>query len=164
MVVVKLVTLAESKAKPCKPWEFSELPGRMMLDDMLRLLRSTLLPGGLVGVALAAPQAGIYRRFFVVAPPGAKVKWVFNPTLTVTSAKMVEEVEGCLTVPGQKFLVKRPKTVALAAFDENGEAFTWEHCAGLLARIVQHEMDHLEGRCVKDFAQPVTTHALPVHR
>lgn len=160
---MKLVSLAESKAKPCVPWEWGDkrgriFPGTNMLEGMEHLVRTTKLPGGLVGVALAAPQVGLFYRCFVIALPGQPARWVFNPRITWASPRSVDAVEGCLTVPGEKFVVSRARSLSLSGQHEDGRDFTWKRCNGLLARIIQHEVGHLDGVCVKDFAKPVTVH------
>lgn len=159
---MRLHHLNEIRGKVSTPWDFSEggrvsLPGQSTLEGMDALARRPL-PNGLVGVALAAPQVGIFKRFFVIAMPGQPARWVFNPVVTWVSPRKVSAVEGCLTVPGEKFVVLRHRALSLAGQHEDGRAFTWKRCDGLLARIIQHEIDHLDGICVKHFAPPVTVH------
>ncbi len=166
---MRLLTHAELKANPntCTPFEFlsenESGAGRAMgirstLDAMEDLLRSTKLPDSLVPVALAAPQVGIFKRFFVIAFPGQPARWFFNPKVTVLTHRMESNVEGCLSAPGERFLVERFRSVALTAQDETGKPFTWGACKGLLGRIIQHEMGHLDGVCIKDFAPHVSVH------
>ncbi|MDR1468163.1 MAG: peptide deformylase [Spirochaetaceae bacterium] len=96
------------------------------------------------GVGLAAPQVGIGERFFVVQIKG-EVPIVFvNPSIIETSPETVACEEGCLSLPGSYADVVRPSAVKVQAFDTKGRPFTLE-CAGLLARVVQHENDHLDG-------------------
>lgn len=157
---MRLVSYKETKDNPCTPWDFERdgMLDRQVMEDMVGLLLKTKLPNGLVPVAMAAPQVGIFKRFFVIAPPGQVVRWVVNPTLTVLSAKRTQEIEGCLSVPGDKFVVERARSVSLSGFDHYGKPFTWGACKGLLGRIVQHETDHLVGRCILDHGTPVTEH------
>lgn len=159
---MKALSYDELKAhgRICTPWDF-ERDGdldRQVMEDMVGLLLNTKLPNGLVPVALAAPQVGIFKRFFCIAVPGQPVRWVVNPKMTLMTAKRIAHVEGCLTAPGEKFLVERFRSVAVSAFDHYGEPFTWSACKDLLGRIVQHEVGHLEGVCIKDFAPHVTEH------
>lgn len=150
----------KATARPCTPWNFERdgFLDRQVMEDMVRVIINTKLPGGLVPVALAAPQVGIFKRFFVIACPGETVRWVVNPVVELLTAKRDSHIEGCLTVPGEKFMVDRFRSVSLCAFDHHGEPFKWAACKGLLGRIIQHEVDHLEGYCIKDFGRRVTTH------
>ncbi len=102
------------------------------------------------GVALAAPQIGISKRIFVIAPSAYKkeAKWkplVFiNPTLTKISKKQEEMQEGCLSVRWIYGKTKRAVSATIEAYDEKGVKFSFG-ASGLLAQIFQHEIDHLEG-------------------
>lgn len=157
---MRLVSLEESKAHPCTPWDF-EKDGhldRQVMEDMVRVLISTPMWPGLVSVAMAAPQVGIFKRFFCVAIPGRPVRWVVNPSMHELTDKTSDSVEGCLTVPGQKFIVPRLKSVRLIGQDEKGAPIQWAACKDLLGRIVQHEIGHLDGLCIKDFGRPCTEH------
>jgi peptide deformylase len=99
------------------------------------------------GIGLAAPQVGASRRVFVVDvedEEGVRVKRAFvNPAATRREGSMVGE-EGCLSIPGIRADVKRAATVAFEALDENGAPFRME-ARGILARALQHELDHLDG-------------------
>lgn len=96
------------------------------------------------GVGLAAPQIGISLRLFV-ADIGDGVKHVFiNPQITQTSAETEFYEEGCLSIPQIYEKIERPKKVWVQAFNEYGKPFTLE-ADGLLARVIQHEYDHLDG-------------------
>ena len=99
------------------------------------------------GVGLAAPQVGVLQRVFVVdleSEEGVRVKRVFvNPVLVAKEGSMIGE-EGCLSIPGLYADVKRAAHVAFEALDENGAPFRIE-AEGMLARALQHELDHLDG-------------------
>jgi peptide deformylase len=99
------------------------------------------------GIGLAAPQVGVSRRIFVVdveGEEGERVKLALvNPRLARSSGTVVGE-EGCLSIPGIHADVRRHAEVAFEALDENGAPIT-VHAAGLLARALQHELDHLDG-------------------
>lgn len=117
----------------------------ILLDDM----RDTLELAD--GVGLAAPQVGVLRRVIVAAPPdedapGGIGQWIelVNPVLLEESGEQ-EDYEGCLSIPGVIGLVKRPDFVRVQAQDRNGVSFEIKG-EGLLARILTHEIDHLNGK------------------
>ena len=102
------------------------------------------------GVALAAPQLGVNKRIFVIAERSYKngQKWkpeVFiNPEIVDSSKKMVTVHEGCLSVRGIYGSTDRYKNITVNAYDEMGNKFTYG-AGGLIAHIIQHETDHLDG-------------------
>lgn len=102
---------------------------------------------GARGLGLAAPQVGASQRVFVLDvedEEGQRVKRAFiNPVLKEKSGSMVGE-EGCLSIPGLYADVKRYARVVFEATDEDGQPFRVEG-TGLLARALQHELDHLDG-------------------
>ena len=114
-----------------------------LLDDMA----DTLVKGN--GVGLAAPQVGIRRRAVIVletnVPDGEEEYLIelINPEIVEMSGEQ-EGAEGCLSVPGEYGIVKRPMYVKVRAQDRNGEWFEVEG-TGLTARCFCHEIDHLEG-------------------
>lgn len=97
------------------------------------------------GVGLAAPQVGESLRLFIASETGEPKDALVcvNPQITV-SGSPVEMEEGCLSLPGIRAMITRPSHVRLEAFDVAGEPFCLE-TEGLLARIILHEYDHLEG-------------------
>jgi len=105
------------------------------------------------GVGLAAPQVGKKLRLFV-AVADDDVKRVFiNPQIVSTSEEVGDYEEGCLSIPGVYETIRRPVRVTVQALDENGKPFTLE-ADGLLARIIQHETDHLDGILFIDRGDP----------
>lgn len=94
------------------------------------------------GIGLAAPQVGIQRRLVVIDVGEGLMEFV-NPEITATQGEC-GMVEGCLSVPGRRGMVTRPERVSLRAQDKTGAFFTLE-TEGLLARAIQHELDHLDG-------------------
>jgi len=105
------------------------------------------------GVGLSANQVGFNFRVFV-ARVDNKFYTVFNPKIVKKSAELVELEEGCLSVPEKFGLVKRPERVWLEGFDASGRKIkikAW----GLLARVFQHEVDHLNGTLFIDKATKV---------
>ena len=97
------------------------------------------------GVGLAAPQVGESVRLFVASETGepADAMVCLNPKVEPFGA-IAEMEEGCLSVPGVRRLIRRPESVRLQWTDLDGEEHEGEF-TGLLARIVQHEYDHLDG-------------------
>jgi peptide deformylase len=103
------------------------------------------------GVGLAANQVGVLKRVIVVdcGPPDLPAPMTFiNPVITHKEGVESEE-EGCLSVPGYCASVKRAARIRVEALNRNGEAFEME-ADGLLARCIQHEIDHLDGICFVD--------------
>lgn len=100
------------------------------------------------GIGLSANQIGLDIRVFV-AKVDNKFYAVFNPRLIKLSTKMADGEEGCLSIPGKYAEFARPDKVTLEAYDKNGKKFkikAW----GLLARVFQHEVDHLDGKLFVD--------------
>jgi peptide deformylase len=99
------------------------------------------------GVGLAAPQIGVPLRIFVVdvsVGRDPKALWaLINPEWVERDGMQLEE-EGCLSVPGFTATVPRPNRAVVRGWDRQGEMQTVTG-SGLLARAIQHEMDHLEG-------------------
>jgi peptide deformylase len=96
------------------------------------------------GVGLAGPQVGLMERIFVVHVHGGEPLAFINPSILETSQETVKYEEGCLSIPGQYAEVVRPKTVKIQAWNEKGRPFTLD-ASGILARVILHEYDHLEG-------------------
>lgn len=105
------------------------------------------------GVGLAAPQIGISQRFFVVDIRDGK-RYVFvNPEIVETSIEKGPYEEGCLSIPGVYHDVERPLRVTIQARNAEGKLFNL-NADGLLARVIQHEYDHLEGKLFIDHLSP----------
>ena len=129
--------------KKCRP--VTEFNPRLhqLLDDM----RETLMNAN--GVGLAAPQVGVLRRAVLVIETNVAegedeyVIELINPEILETSGEQ-DGAEGCLSVPGEYGLVKRPMNVKVRAQDRNGNWFEVEG-TGLTARCFCHEIDHLDG-------------------
>jgi peptide deformylase len=120
------------------------------------------------GVALAAPQIGISKRMFVVAPEVPRIDpekgsedapllthtIYINPEITKRSRKTQFMDEGCLSIRYKYGKVERAEKVTIRAYDELGERFE-RGAGGLLAQIFQHETDHLDGMLFTDKASNV---------
>jgi peptide deformylase len=103
-----------------------------------------------IGVGLAATQLGILHRVLVYrVHPQAPVAALVNPELEWAGREQETLEEGCLSLPGVHVQVERPVYVRVRARDEHGEPVLVE-ASGLEARVIQHEMDHLDGVLVLD--------------
>lgn len=96
------------------------------------------------GIGLAGPQVGLAKRLFVVQLEDGKALTFINPELIATSPELSDYEEGCLSIPGAYAELSRPAAVNLQAYNERGRPFRLE-AEGLLARVIQHELDHLNG-------------------
>lgn len=114
------------------------------MDEMVQMMRAQN------GVGLAAPQVGVTKRFLVMMNPETEeVFKMINPRITSRSTETVVMEEGCLSVLGSDDLpvyanVTRPAVVSVEWTGENGKQYAAE-MSGIMARIVQHETDHLDG-------------------
>jgi peptide deformylase len=112
-----------------------------LVDDLIATMHSAS------GVGLAAPQLGLSQRVFVIDTSVGRVAEdlhvLINPRFLERDGMQLEE-EGCLSVPGFHATVARPLHVVVRALDRTGQERTIE-AHGLLARALQHEMDHLDG-------------------
>ncbi len=108
------------------------------------------------GVGLAAPQVGIGQRVIVVDPrdEGVEPFALVNPQIQSASDETEKGEEGCLSLPGLKELVDRSTTVVVTGLSDAGEPVTIE-AEGLLARILQHEIDHVDGILFIDRVSPL---------
>jgi peptide deformylase len=121
-------------------------------DDRLRgqVARMAGLMQDALGLGLAAPQLGIAQRLLVYrVGPDAPVIALANPELEWASEDEETFEEGCLSIPGVTVDVDRPVHVRVRARDEEGEQRVVE-ASGLEARVIQHEMDHLDGVLILD--------------
>ena len=101
------------------------------------------------GIGLAGPQVGIMERIFVVHVNGDMPRTFINPSITETSEETLKYEEGCLSIPNLYADVIRPAAIKVQAWNESGKPFAIE-ASGLLARVILHEMDHLEGKLFID--------------
>jgi peptide deformylase len=121
-------------------------------DDSLRqqVSRMAGVMNDALGVGLAAPQLGISQRLLVYrVGPDAPLIALANPEIEWASEDREGSDEGCLSIPGVMVDVERPVHVRVRAQDEEGEPRSVE-ASGLEARVIQHEMDHLDGVLILD--------------
>lgn len=121
------------------------IPQEEINDDLKKLadeMFETMISAN--GVGLACPQIGQSRRMFVAIADDDVRRVFINPQIVQTSSDVVPYEEGCLSVPQTYEEIMRPSKVTVQAQDLNGKHFMLE-ADGLLARVIQHEIDHLEG-------------------
>jgi peptide deformylase len=108
------------------------------------------------GVGLAAPQVGVGQRVIVVDPHDSEVPAfaLINPVILEFSEEVDRGEEGCLSIPGIKDVVERPFAVIVEGQQPDGSTRRI-HADGLLARILQHEVDHLNGILFIDRLSPL---------
>ena len=108
------------------------------------------------GVGLAGPQVGLSRRVIVVdvREEGTHPFAMVNPRILESSRDTDKAEEGCLSIPGVSSVVERPSRVTVEGLDENGAPVRME-AEGLLARCLQHEIDHLDGILFIDRISPL---------
>jgi peptide deformylase len=113
---------------------------RGLIDDMFDTMYAE------DGVGLAAPQVGVAQRVIVIDPRDDETSpfALVNPAIVEASEDVDRAEEGCLSIPGLREIVERPWAVRIRALDRDGEPLEFE-AEGFLARILQHEIDHLDG-------------------
>ncbi len=110
------------------------------------------------GVGLAAPQIGKNLNLAIIylEEMGLPAFPIINPKITKSSKEQTDMEEGCLSMPGVFGFVKRPKKITMTAYDIDGEQFTINDDT-FLARVLQHEIDHLNQTLIADKIDKVTT-------
>ena len=147
------------KARPVD--NLKDLAVQKLIDDMIETMREA------PGVGLAAPQVAVSQRLAVVeysevpadAPPDAeppepKLYVIINPEIVARSEEMVDGAEGCLSLPGYAGNVLRHEAVTVKALNRRGKPVKIK-AKGWLARVFQHEIDHLDGVLFIDRASKV---------
>ena len=148
MAIRKIVLVPDpilkEKARPVT--KFTERLHKL-LDDMAETMYDA------PGVGLASPQVGISKRVIVVDDGNGLIEAV-NPELFDKEGEQLAPPEGCLSIPGLLGEVRRAEKVRLKAQDRQGKFFELQ-AEGYLARILQHEVDHLNGILFTDIADRV---------
>ena len=121
---------------------------RAAVDDMIETMYDE------VGIGLAAPQVGVSIRLILVDDGSRGPRALINPTIVGRGGSIRGE-EGCLSIPGIFGEVERSEWVRVEAQDAEGHPLAFE-TRGLQARVIQHEMDHLDGVLFIDRLPPVT--------
>jgi len=96
------------------------------------------------GIGLAAPQVGYRHRLFVTQAPHDALRVFINPTILATSPEKCEIQEGCLSIPTIYGVISRAREITVEAHDQYGIPFKIS-VDSMLARVILHEYDHLEG-------------------
>ena len=112
------------------------------LEDLVVAMIDSMHVGD--GIGLAGPQIGVEKRIFVCHVPDDDPRIFINPEIIATSQEIDPYEEGCLSIPGVYSEVMRPRAVTVQAWTLQGRPFKLE-AEGLLARVIQHEIDHLKG-------------------
>ena len=120
------------------------------INEMMRIMRKAH------GIGLAAPQVGLSQRLIVIAPPDYKPTALINPKIIKAEGEQIGQ-EGCLSIPGLYGDVKRFEYVEVEAMARKGRELIFE-LDGLAARVVQHEIDHLDGVLFIDKVDLATLH------
>lgn len=142
---MKIIKASEIEGCECKPTVLED--ALKAKDEMVKIMESNN------GVGLAAPQVGIFERFFVMKnyrAPGYIM--IINPEMEVSTPKMGTFEEGCLSYPGESYRVKRYKQIRAKWTTELGKV-VYTKLSGKEAQIFQHELDHLDGRTTKMIAE-----------
>ncbi len=118
-------------------------PTQRLVDDMLESMHAAS------GAGLAAPQVGVPLRVAVIQLPEEEEIVLINPQMIRKTGEILG-VEGCLSIPGYVADVRRAEKVRVKALDRHGKEFRLKG-EDLLARVLQHEMDHLNGVLYIDY-------------
>jgi len=124
---------------------------KKLAEDMIAAMRETN------GLGLAANQVGVLQRVFVY-DDGTGPSVLINPKIVRAKGEQLG-VEGCLSVPGLQGEVKRAEEIVIKGTDLSGKSVKIK-AQGLLARVFQHEMDHLNGTLFIDRAEPDSLHCV----
>lgn len=126
-------------ANPVPPEAFDELAP--IAKQMLATCRVRR------GIGLAAPQVGLPYRMFVMVIPGGRDYVCINPRIHDRTRATETQLEGCLTLPGNQYQVERSVRILAEWWDVRGQQCRSD-MSGLLARVFQHEYDHLSGKVI----------------
>lgn len=149
-----LHTIAEEVTKE----EFTDGTVEKILKGLRQAIK-TYDVDGYTAVAIAAPQIGVSKRVFIIEDQSndeGRLPHIvaINPTFLKLSKKTHDVAEGCLSIPDTYGIVKRHTNVTMRALDEHGNMYV-RGAGGLLAQIMQHESDHLDGVLFTDRAEKV---------
>jgi len=125
----------------------TEIDGNIiaLIEKMWRVMRTAK------GIGLAANQIGINKRIIIAEVEDVKVT-VINP-LIIESYGEDRMEEGCLSIPNIYVEIVRPDRIAIKGLNRDGKEFEEEY-SGLIARVIQHEIDHLQGTLIVDYLSP----------
>ena len=117
------------------------------------------------GIGLAGPQIGLLKKVIIIDAetiaredkcplPSKRYIKIINPEILSVSKELCKKEEGCLSVPTIYYEIERPKQITISYTDETGKSTTLE-ADGLLARCIEHELDHLDGKLFIDYLSPL---------
>ena len=138
----------KTRSTEVAPEELRDENLQKLIDDMFETMRKEN------GVGLAAPQVGVNKRIIVV-DDGTGEKAYLNPIIIRTSFRKADSEEGCLSVKGVWGIVRRYKSVKATAQDRDGKIVKI-NAHGLMAIILQHEIDHIDGTLFIDRVKEYT--------
>jgi len=148
------LALAQIRQYPDSVLRMQAPPVENFDDDLRRLVtRMGELMKDANGVGLAATQIGVLRRVFVFARDEDEVAVLVNPEIVRRGDEAETDDEGCLSIQGVTMPVERPISVRIEGRDETGQEVAYD-LEGTPARIVQHELDHLDGTMILDRTTP----------
>lgn len=122
-----------------EPWEFTTDGDP---TDLIKHLAKTMIENN--GIGLACPQVNISKRIFVMGN-SSKLYACINPEI-ISGVGEIKDIEGCLSFPNLWLRVKRHETIQVKYYNALGKEVITEF-SGLMARVFQHELDHLDGVC-----------------
>lgn len=137
--------------KKTAPFDFSKYSPKE-IQDLLKTMKLMMKEAN--GIGLSANQIGLDISVFIARVEGKSYE-IFNPEIIKFSKETIDFEEGCLSVPDSFGTVNRPEKITLSGQDKKGNPFkikAW----GLLARVFQHENDHLNGKLFIDTAKEIT--------
>lgn len=159
MALLEIVTAPDPiLTKKSLPVESVDDGVRKIMDDML----DTVVEGGGAS-ALAAVQVGILKRIIILhlgddddleRPEGFYPLFMANPEITYASENMVVAKEGCMSLPDQRIEIERPEEIEVKYLDYNNKEQSIR-TPGWLARAIQHEIDHLDGKLMINYLSPL---------
>ena len=144
MAILKIVKVQDSEdflRKKSRPVEEITPRIKTLLDDMIETMRHAN------GCGLAGVQVGVLRRIVVIETEEGLFELI-NPRIVAMAGEQESE-EGCLSLPGEWGITKRPMFVTAKALNREGEEIEIK-ASGLLAKAICHELDHLEGKLFLD--------------
>lgn len=133
---------------PCLARESVPTLINMELCDLMEAMIYKMVE--LKGVGLSAPQVGYNLRLIIVQMENGEIQEMINPKITEFSDDLVTMEEGCLSIPDHYIDIARPSIIKVKFQDANGKYKRWV-LDGIEARIVQHEVDHLDGKLMTSY-------------
>ena len=153
----KILTIANKKEEHFlrkKTADFEFQKNQKEVQELIRVMKEAMRKAH--GIGLSANQIGLPHSVFIAEIPdqagGLKFYAVFNPKIKKTSGEKADFEEGCLSVPNIFGPVERPEKITISGFDKSGKPVNIK-AWGLLARVFQHEIDHLNGKLFIDKAK-----------